>query len=105
MTRNGTDRSQSFSWWLHNIDGLSDHPGIENVMYAGVTEVIEGDLVKVIYTRGHIKDQSGQLVQPFHVAVSNKERNLSDSEMRKQFKESVSQELHQTVTQKSLPSN
>jgi hypothetical protein len=100
MTRDGTEKSQSFSWWLHNIDGLSNQPGIENVMYAGVTEVTQWDLLKVIYTRWHLKDASGKLVTSFHVAVSNTEWTLSTHEMRELFARSVNTEL-----QKSLPSN
>jgi hypothetical protein len=105
MNKNSTDKREIFSWWLQDIDGIANHPGISVVMYAGVREVTEWDLLKVIYTRWHIKDDSGKLIDPFSVAVSNQEWNLSSCEMWNIFKQEVAKQLESIMNQKSLPSS
>jgi len=88
-----------FTGWLHDVVGKV--PGMEHITYAGVTEVTEGDLLRAIYTNGHIKNANG--TEQFRVAVSNTD-NLGSEEMRNKFKQSVTATLADVMTaNKSVP--
>ena len=91
-----------FLWWLHDVVGKV--PGIENITYAGVTEVAQGDILKAIYTNGHIKDDDQ--IRQFRVAVSNTTGEMSAHELHTQFVQSVTATLANVMTaNKSLPSD
>ena len=103
MQTHRADKTNQFSWWLPDV--IWEVPGIEQVTYAGVTEVTQWNILKVIYTNGQIKTANGTNTQQFHVAVSNT-GNLDNKEMLLQFKQSVTSKLAEVMnTNKSLPSN
>jgi len=105
MTSNGTERkNEQFVCRLDSVDEVKDHPLIGKVTNAGVIEVTQGGLLRTIRTQWHVKE-GWSLGNQFHVAVSNREWTLSTHEMRTQFRQAVNTELHNAVTQKSLPSN
>lgn len=102
MQTHRADKTNQFSWWLPDV--IWEVPGIEQVTYAGVTEVTQWNILKVIYTNGQIKNADGTDTQQFHVAVSNN-GDLGSDEMLKQFTQSVTKKLAEAMnTNKSLPS-
>lgn len=105
MTSNGTERkNEQFVCRLDNVDGVKDHPHIAKITNAGVIEVTQGGLLRTIRTQWHVKEE-WSLGNQFHVVVSNREWTLSTHEMRALFRQAVNTQLHEAVTQKSLPSN
>jgi len=91
---------QQFLWWLPDVVGKV--PGIENITYAWVTEVAQDNILKAIYTNGHIKDNDQ--IRQFRVAVSNT-GEMSAHELHRQFIQSVTATLASVMTtNQSLPS-
>ncbi|MBP7061713.1 hypothetical protein KBA84_02685 [Patescibacteria group bacterium] len=101
MNTHSADRLEpQFVGWLPDVVGKV--PGMEHITYAGVTEVTEGDLLRAIYTNGHIKNANG--TEQFRVAVSNTDENLGSCEMRNKFIQSVTNTLADVMTaNKSVP--